>query len=749
MKQLRQWVRWELEPDKDGNPTKVPYQVNGKKASSTDPNRWTDYRTAVTGATIDASGGVGFVVNGDGIFGIDLDGCYNPKTGKIAEWAERIIDACKSYTEYTPSETGLRVWARGVLPAGLRVFNLDPAVGYGEKVKIEIYEHSRYFTVTGDAFFEESGIEEIDTAAIYQMLHDIRAQHPAPVNQKTAEKSAAADDTTGVQIVYAPGSNIKIDKHAIFMRGQVVKDGSGFHVTLNNKDGLAFATVTYPSQSEADLGFATVLALIHDGDVDKMDDDFRKSALYREKWEREDYRERTFTKALETGEKIRKEKVLTVQEPTPSTPTVTVATSTDTVVTALTPSVIPGDEIPAFDESAITGIYRDIVDAATNGTTIPRQFAFLAARVYIGAMIAGKITFEGMEDTSSYYGVPIGLSGTSKGLAWKRTVDDILSLPNLALSVKILEGSGDSGAGLKDFFFDEPRNAPVVCMIDEAISLGHKAGDKKNPEILDAIVELATKHKFTRVKAARGKGKAGRSHDNAHLSIYLCAQDKEVIAAAFPNRRGMGLFERFYGEYSAPIIAGRLPKVDTLVATKIWEAVQKLPKSGHMTMAAGVEERIESYWASLPRDVQTKVRLKSHLYRDMYMAAHGRGSMIAEMRDLDSTLVNFPRQIKIREAFFTTEVPDKIGLYLSRLKAITESMRRRLNSGEPVWAVALSQRDFQTDTLAYKNNELHFFDTAWRSWLSQMMPVKIKKTNGHEYDKFAPKPLENEEGMWK
>src|SRR5207237_479389 len=145
-------------------------------------------------------------------------------------------------------------------------------------------------------------------------------------------------------------------KHAIFMRGQVVKDGSGFHVTLNNKDGLAFATVTYPSQSEADLGFATVLAPIHDVDVDKMDDDFRKSALYREKWEREDYRERTFTKALETGEKIRKEKVLTVQEPTPSTPTVTVATSTDTVVTALTPSVIPGDEIPAFDESAITGI---------------------------------------------------------------------------------------------------------------------------------------------------------------------------------------------------------------------------------------------------------------------------------------------------------------------------------------------------------------------------------------------------------
>jgi hypothetical protein len=285
-------------------------------------------------------------------------------------------------------------------------------------------------------------------------------------------------------------------------------------------------------------------------------------------------------------------------------------------------------------------------------------------------------------------------------------------------------------------------------MIDEAISLGHKAGEKKNPEILDTIVELATKHKFTRAKAARGKAKAGRTHDNAHLSIYVCAQDKYVIAAAFPNRRGMGLFERFYGEYSAPVIAGRLPKVDILVAAKVWEAVQKLPQFGEIKMAEGVEERIESYWASLPRDVQTKVRLKSHLYRDMFMAAHGRSSMIAEMQDLDSALVNFPRQIKIRETFFTTEVPDKIGLYLSRLKSITEGMRRRLNSGEPVWAVAVSLRDFQTDTNAYRDNELHFFQTAWRSWESQLKPVKVTKANGHEYDKFIPKPWEHEEDTW-
>ena len=50
-----------------------------------------------------------------------------------------------------------------------------------------------------------------------------------------------------------------------------------------------------------------------------------------------------------------------------------------------------------------------------------------------------------------------------------------------------------------------------MCMIDEITSLGHKAGEKKNPEIVDTMVELATKYKFTRAKAARGKAKAGRS----------------------------------------------------------------------------------------------------------------------------------------------------------------------------------------------------------------------------------------------
>jgi hypothetical protein len=56
----------------------------------------------------------------------------------------------------------------------------------------------------------------------------------------------------------------------------------------------------YPSQSEADLALCTLLARKYNGDRQKIDEEFRKSRLSRDKWEqRPDYRERTINKAIE------------------------------------------------------------------------------------------------------------------------------------------------------------------------------------------------------------------------------------------------------------------------------------------------------------------------------------------------------------------------------------------------------------------------------------------------------------------
>jgi putative DNA primase/helicase len=293
LKNTPNWIRWRLETGDNGKPTKVPYRVDGRKAASTRAEDWTDYRTAVTGTVIDSQQGVGFVVNG-GIVGFDLDGCRNPDTDEIAPWAQSILDALDgSYVEVTPSGLGLRAWARGTLPGTDRVFNFDPTVGLGDKVKIEVYTEKRFFTMTGNPYFTEAGdIKEQDLSKAYNLCHEIRNQYPV----KRSPKEAAADggESTKIELLGSFGTS----KYDIFMHGEIESRSPQF--VISNRIGR----LTYPSQSEADMGFCTVLAIAHAGDIQKIEEDFRNSSLYRPKWDRQDYRDGTISKAIESAQKL-------------------------------------------------------------------------------------------------------------------------------------------------------------------------------------------------------------------------------------------------------------------------------------------------------------------------------------------------------------------------------------------------------------------------------------------------------------
>ena len=129
------------------------------KAASTRPEDWADYKSVVEQVMRDGgiteNRGIGRVIQKDErIVGVDLDGCRDPQTGAIAQWAEDLVESLNSYCEITPSQTGIRIWVVGDLPAGDKVFNLDPAVGFGSKVKIEIFTDARYFTVTGQSIYD-------------------------------------------------------------------------------------------------------------------------------------------------------------------------------------------------------------------------------------------------------------------------------------------------------------------------------------------------------------------------------------------------------------------------------------------------------------------------------------------------------------------------------------------------------------------------------------------------------------------
>jgi hypothetical protein len=129
---------------------------------------------------------------------------------------------------------------------------------------------------------------------------------------------------------------------------------------------------------------------------------------------------------------------------------------------------------------------------------------------------------------------------------------------------------------------------------------------------------------------------------------------------------------------------------------------------------------------------------------DMYMATFGRGVAVAEPQDLDVAVKIFNRQIIIRRLCFTDEIPDRVGFYLGQLKKVEKQMRKRLNQGEAYQNVAMSFRDLMTATNAYRENEGHVFERAWKANGKLFVGVPVLGANGHTYDKYVPMPLEHE-----
>jgi hypothetical protein len=288
------WVLWKL-ASVNGKITKVPYKLDFKNAAaSTRPEDWSDYKSVaekiISEGGITEKQGIGRVVQkSERVVGIDLDGCRDFETGAIAQWAEDLVEITNSYCEVTPSQTGIRIWVRGALPEGDRVFNLDPSVGYGSKVKIEIFVDSRYFTVTGQSIYD-APLAERDLAEAYELIHAIRRKHPAPKKSKASATAVTADATQTTSVQIEKLGQFETGKYDIFMQGTITSREP--FVIENNLGRL-----TYPSQSEADYAFATVLAYRHKGDREKMSADFHASKLYRpEKWNR--LEEPTFNKVL-------------------------------------------------------------------------------------------------------------------------------------------------------------------------------------------------------------------------------------------------------------------------------------------------------------------------------------------------------------------------------------------------------------------------------------------------------------------
>jgi putative DNA primase/helicase len=263
-----QFVCWREEV-RDGEPTKVPYSVAGGKASTTNPRTWAPLDAALSHAAEQDMSGVGFVFTEDDPFaGIDIDKCRDAETGEIEPWAWKIVAALDSYTEVSPSGTGLHVFVKATLPGP-----------NNRKGPLEMYESGRYFTLTGE-HLGGSPTEIHERQDVLERLY---------WHVFTVEK--ASSTTNG----HKPRSaSLDVGDEDLLALAKQAKNGEKFS-RLWSGDTSDYAG----DDSRADLALCSLLAFWTDGDTERMDHLFRQSGLMREKWNRHDYRERTFNRVLE------------------------------------------------------------------------------------------------------------------------------------------------------------------------------------------------------------------------------------------------------------------------------------------------------------------------------------------------------------------------------------------------------------------------------------------------------------------
>ena len=245
-----------------------------------DPAIWLDADTAIQRAAL-LNCGVGFVFTAeDPFFFLDIDKCLQPDN----TWSEIANQLCATFqgaaVEVSQSGAGLHIIGTGAVAA-----HACKNIPLG----LELYTDKRFVALTGTnavgsaATMPQAALEQ--TVATYfppsEHLNDAEW-----TDEPCTEWSGPADDATLIDRILASKS-----------AGSVFSGRASVSALWKcDEDALAIA---YPDErgfdhSSADAALCQHLAFWTGKDCERIDRLFRRSGLYRDKWEdRPDYRERT------------------------------------------------------------------------------------------------------------------------------------------------------------------------------------------------------------------------------------------------------------------------------------------------------------------------------------------------------------------------------------------------------------------------------------------------------------------------
>lgn len=191
LKHRTNWVVWGV----SGAATKSPFNPVSLLKGGHYPAKagvrqtWGSYQSTVECVRRGLAQGIGYEFDGF-LYGVDLDHVIDD-AGILIPQAKEIVDQLASYTEISPSGTGLHIF----------VFAQEAKITRHRKKDCfcEIYNEGRYFTVTGNTFGGSKIIEE--RTKQLQTVHDKFLQTDLPQKVIRLPTPAAAQSSEQEQFL--------------------------------------------------------------------------------------------------------------------------------------------------------------------------------------------------------------------------------------------------------------------------------------------------------------------------------------------------------------------------------------------------------------------------------------------------------------------------------------------------------------------------------------------------------------------
>ncbi len=260
------WLVWKYEERHGTKTAKAPYSpTTGQKGSNTE--LCGTYEQAIQSMLAYHYDGIGFQVSGTPYTVVDLDNCVDKESHTLNETAIDLFVMYfnQSYSEYSPSGTGIHIIIEGKAPNSFR----------NNKEGIEVYSENQFITVTGNRLQgadTEILLKQEEITQLYKLYKpsggvsiDINVETPTIESIGSWENSEYAE-----QINKALAHDNSGKFKSLFLKGDISLYGN--------------------DKSSADIALLRLLAYWFNGDTKAIATVFNCSPLARRnKWQKSPY----------------------------------------------------------------------------------------------------------------------------------------------------------------------------------------------------------------------------------------------------------------------------------------------------------------------------------------------------------------------------------------------------------------------------------------------------------------------------